>query len=98
MSKNALRPHTWKVQGEVPHKQYTAWVKSRAQANYRKEIWLLSFEEYQRLWAPYWEFRGRGTDDYVMTRDDHLGAWALGNVMVTRRYDYLKRQREYRKG
>jgi len=96
MPRAGLRPHTWIVQGEIPHKQHTAWLRAKAQANYRGEIWLLSFEEFQRLWQGYWEFRGRGRDDYVMTRDDHLGAWAVGNVEVTRRYEYLRRQRQYK--
>lgn len=96
MSRTGIRPHTWKVQGEIPHQQYSAWVKSRAQANYRKEIWLLSFQEYQTLWMPYWQFRGRGREDYVMMREDHNGAWALGNVLVTRRFEYLTRQAQYR--
>ena len=96
MSNRKLRPHTWKVQGEIPHKQYIAWMRAKAQANYRNEVWLLSFDDYQRLWQGHWERRGRGTQDYVMMREDHQGAWALGNVQVTQRYDYLRRQAQYR--
>jgi hypothetical protein len=96
MPRTGIRPHTWKVQGEVPHQQNIAWLRAKAQANYRGEVWLLAFDDFQRLWAGVWQFRGRGSKDYVMTRDDHQGAWVLGNVTVTRRYEYLKRQREYR--
>jgi hypothetical protein len=96
MSRTGTRPHTWKVQGEVPHQQNLAWLRAKAQANYRGEVWLLDFEDFQRLWQGVWQFRGRGREDYVMARGDHLGAWALGNVEVIRRYEYLKRQREYR--
>jgi hypothetical protein len=96
MSRTGTRPHTWKVQGEVPHQQNLAWLRAKAQANYRGEVWLLDFEDFQRLWQGVWQFRGRGREDYVMARDDHQGAWALGNVEVIRRYEYLKRQREYR--
>lgn len=96
MARSDQRPHLWKVQGEIPHQQYIAWLRAKAQANYRDEVWLLTFEDYQRLWQGLWEFRGRGADNYVMMREDHQGAWVLGNVQVTRRYEYLRRQREYR--
>jgi hypothetical protein len=49
-----------------------------------------------RLWQGHWEFRGRGTEDFVMMREDHEGAWVLGNVQVTRRIEYLRRQAQYR--
>jgi hypothetical protein len=96
MSRSGIRPHTWKVQGEIPHQQYVAWLRAKAQANYRKEVWLLTFDEFQQLWQGAWQFRGRGREDFVMTREDHQGAWVLGNVSVTRRYEYLRRQAQYR--
>jgi hypothetical protein len=96
MPRTGIRPHTWKVQGEIPHQQNISWLRAQAQARFRNEVWLLDFDDFQRLWAGLWQFRGRGSEDYVMTRDDHQGAWVLGNVSVTRRYEYLKRQREYR--
>ena len=96
MSRSGLRPHTWKVQGQLPHQQNIAWQRAKAQANYRKEVWLLTFEDYQRLWQGLWEYRGRGRDDYVMMREDHQGAWSLDNVQVTRRFEYLRRQAQYR--
>ena len=96
MPRSGLRPHTWKIQGETPHNQYIAWMRAKAQANFRGEVWLLSFDEFQRLWMAFWPYRGRGRDDYVMSRDDPDGAWAIGNVACIRRYDYLKRQSEYR--
>lgn len=96
MPRNAPRPHCWKVQGEIPHKQHIAWLRAKAQANYRGEVWLLTFEEFQRVWLGYWELRGRGATDYVMSRDDPEGAWAIGNVSCVRRIDYLSRQSEYK--
>ena len=98
MPRKGLRPHTWKVQGEIPHQQYIAWLRAKAQANYRKEVWLLTFEDFQRLWLGVWEYRGRARNDYVMMREDHQSAWALGNVLVSRRYEYLSRQRNYKRG
>lgn len=96
MARNEPRPHLWKVQGEIPHQQHIAWQRAKAQANFRGEVWLLTFEEFQRLWAPYWSQRGRGARDYVMSREDPDGAWDLGNVQIIQRIDYLRRQREYK--
>ena len=96
MPRTDPRPHLWKVQGDIPHKQHIAWQRAKAQANYRKEVWLLTFDEFQRLWTPYWHLRGRGTHDYVMSRDDPDGAWALGNVAVIPRIEYLRRQKDYK--
>lgn len=98
MPRSGPRPHVWKVQGEIPHKQHLAWQRAKAQANYRNEVWLLTFEEFQRLWAGYWDYRGRASDDYVMARDDHEGPWAIGNVGVIRRVEYLRRNGHYRRG
>jgi len=96
MARNEPRPHLWKVQGEIPHSQHIAWLRTKAQANYRSETWLLTFEEFQRLWQPYWHLRGRAATDYVMSREDPEGAWVIGNVDVVQRIEYLKRQREYK--
>lgn len=90
------RPHVWKVKGEVPHQQYVAWHRARAQAHYRGELWMLTFAEFQQLWLGQWQFRGRGAEDLCMVRDDPDGAWVRGNVQVLPRIEYLVRQREYR--
>lgn len=96
MPRSGPRPHVWKVQGEEPHKQYIAWLRAKAQANFRGEVWLLSFEEFQRVWLGYWTRRGRGREEYCLSRDDVDGAWAIGNVACVQRIDYLRRQREYK--
>ena len=96
MPRSGPRPHVWKVPGEIPHKQHIAWLRAKAQANYRGEIWLLSFDEFQRIWLGYWDQRGRGATDYVMSREDADGAWAIGNVSCVQRIDYLRRQKEYK--
>ena len=96
MSRKGPRPHTWKVQGEEPHKQYIAWLRAKAQANFRKEVWLLSFEEFQKVWLGYWTRRGRSSTNYCLSREDVSGAWAIGNVSCCPRIDYLRRQRRYK--
>lgn len=97
MPRRGIRPHTWKVQGEIPHDQYVCWVKARAQANFRGEVWLLTFDQYQRAWQGLWDRRGRGRDDFCMTREDPEGAWEPSNISVIPRVEHLRRQRLYKK-
>jgi hypothetical protein len=96
MPRTGTRPHCWKVQGEIPHKQYLAWLQMKAQANYRKEVFALSFDEYQRLWLDNWAKKGRGSNDYCLTREDPEGAWIWGNVVCVLRVEYLRRQKLYK--
>jgi hypothetical protein len=90
MTRSGPRPKCWKVQGEIPHAQYCAWLQMRAQANYRKECWQLTFEDYQQLWLGRWDQKGRGVDDYCLTREDPNGAWCIGNVMCIPRREHFK--------
>lgn len=90
------RPHTWKVQGMVPHKQHIAWQRSKAQAVFRGESWELTFEQYQELWVGCWEKRGRGRDDMCLSREDPDGAWDTINTSVIPRLEHLRRQRLYK--
>lgn len=91
------RPHTWKIQGEIPHQQWVAYVKMRAQANFRGEPFLISFEDFQELWQGYWEQRGRAREDYCLAREDHEGAWEKTNIACVQRVEYLRRQVEFKK-
>ena len=96
MKQKILRPNAWKVPGAIPHAQYVAWSRSRAQAHFRNEEWHLTFEEFQQVWQGYWERRGRGSTEYCMSRDDPERAWAIGNVSCIQRREYLSRQSEYK--
>ena len=90
------RPHTWKIQGQVPHEQFVAWHKMRAQANFRGEHWDLSFEDFQTLWQGRWDNRGRGSDDYCLAREDPDGGWDMQNTFCIERIEHLRRQRLYK--
>ena len=94
MSRSGIRPHTWKVQGEIPHRQYCAWLQMRAQAMYRGEEFLLTFEDFQSVWAGRWHSRGRGSTDYCLTREDPEGAWDRDNTQCVERGQHLRRQRQ----
>jgi hypothetical protein len=93
MSRTGPRPHCWKVQGEVPHQQHLAWLQMRAQANYRREVFELSLEDFQELWQGRWELKGRGADDYCLTRIDAGLPWNRDNVQCVPRADHFTRRR-----
>lgn len=92
------RPHSW-LSGpdEYKHSMYTPWMLSRAQANFRKEEFLLSFEEYYEMWKDHWDNRGRKPDNMCMTRKDPLGPWSKDNAYIISRKEHLKIQGHNRK-
>lgn len=91
--KQKARSHLW-ITGPDPltHEKFYAWHKHRSQANYRKEEYLLTFDDWQQLW-PDEKFlnRGRDRDSFVLTRIERDGPWSIANCEVVTRYDQLKR-------
>lgn len=96
MPRTGPRPHCWKVQGEQNHQQYLAWLQMRAQANYRGEMFLLSFEDFQELWQGHWHQKGRGSGSYCLTRRDPDSDWHKDNVFCIPRLEHLRRQKLYK--
>jgi hypothetical protein len=92
--KGTMFPHRW-VSGPDPlkHKQYLTWLQQRNQAQFRGESWDLSFETWLDMWGELWEQRGRGRDQYCMTREDPDGAWDKDNTIVILRKEHLLRHR-----
>lgn len=88
------RPHVW-VSGPDPvvHKKYLTWLQQRNQANFRKEEWDLTFEQWCGLWGDLWVQRGRGSDQYCMTREDLDGPWDNKNTIVILRKEQLQRHK-----
>jgi hypothetical protein len=97
MPRAGLRPHTWKVQGEIPHNQYLAWLKMKAQADFRGEPWQFAFEDFQQVWGAMWHRKGRGKDDYCLTRTNIQLPWHLNNVECIPRIDHLRRSQQRKK-
>ena len=81
------KPHLWKA-GPDPrrHKQYKAWAQQLNQARYRGEHWDLPFDEWTRIWDPYWDtHRGRQSHCLCLVRKDYDGSWSTSNVeLITR--------------
>jgi hypothetical protein len=61
---------------------YIPWLKARAQANFRNEEWLLTFEDWFALWDGIWHQRGRDSDDLCLARMDMSGPWSVANVEI----------------
>ena len=81
----------------MEHAKYYAWHMARAQANYRKEPWNMTFADWQQAWGDQWHLRGRHSGDLCMLRRDWQGAWQLDNVMVVPREQLNERQRLLRR-
>ena len=88
-------PHKW-LSGPDPvrHEQFTAWHRQRAQAIYRGEEYLLTFEDFHAIWGDLWSKRGRGINDYCLSRLDPEKAWDKTNTRVITRYEHLSKPRK----
>lgn len=87
------RPESW-LSGpdEFRHSLYIPWLKAKAQANFRKEEWTLTFDEWFEMWKDSWHLRGRAAEDICMTRYDSGGAWSADNTILMTRREHLKIQ------
>jgi len=88
------RPHLWKSGPDpVRHAKYTAWARARAQAHFRNEQWLMTFEEWETAWGDQWHLRGRGPDNLFLVRSDRDQPWSGDNVQTVTRPEFNRRQR-----
>jgi len=98
--KGVLKPQCWK-HGPCPitRDQNTAFLKHRAQAKYRNEEYLLSFQDYKFYWdacipftkETYWSKRGPKGTNMNMRRKDPTKAWSLNNIEFRLRSQIFKR-------
>jgi hypothetical protein len=54
----------------------------RYHASLRGIPFMLSFDQWQQLWKPFWEQRGYGRGRYCMARHGDTGPYAAGNVSI----------------
>jgi hypothetical protein len=80
------RPHTWKSGPDpVRHHQYHCWLRARAQANYRREPWQLTYHDWVTIWGDNWHRRGRSGESLQASRIDVDQPWSLVNMrLITR--------------
>ena len=87
-------PDTW-VTGPCPIRRdkYYAWLKHKAQANFRGEHYELSWESFEQLWFDdnVWFQRGRKADNLCMSLIDWTQGWVEGNVEVITRLEQLRK-------
>jgi hypothetical protein len=91
--KRGTNPNSWIVGPDTRrHDQYSAWLKHKAQAAFRREPHELSFEQWETLWNEdwAWENRGRASNCVNLTRVDKEKGWTLDNVVMIERISYLQ--------
>jgi hypothetical protein len=74
------------------HEKHIAFLRARAQANFRKEGWDLTIDNYFDLWSTDWNLRGRARNAKVLSRKDFEKGWTLENVEIITRYEQLLRK------
>jgi len=77
-------PDLW-ITGPDPIRRdkYYAWLKHRAQANFRNEPYTITWEDWERLWSDeLFLNRGRKMDNVCMFQITHGEGWHLHNVAV----------------
>lgn len=86
------KPNRWKT-GPNPelHRMYSPWLKSKAQAQFRAEDWLLTFDDFAELWGDKWDLRGRDGEDLCMTRTDPEKPWQHNNCEIVTRQEANRR-------
>ena len=96
-ARGVLRPHQW-ITGPDPfrHKLYWPFQAHQAQAKFRGDEHLLTFEEFFEIWKDHWHLRGRQADCICLTRIDPRGPWSKENCELVTRQEHLIRQGFYR--
>ena len=88
-------PSTWNT-GPDPLRRdkYYAYLKHKAQANFRKETYLLTWEDWEHMWTDdKWQQRGRKIENLCLTRIDFSGAWSVDNVTICTRRGHFELKR-----
>ena len=82
------RPHIWKYGPDPSRKRlHLAFMRSKAQAKFRKEPWEFDFYEFERRWEGRYHETGIRSTCTVMVRKDPRGAWSYANTELRQRGD-----------
>jgi hypothetical protein len=80
------------------HERHWAYLRMRAQANFRNEEFELTQDEFFEFWtAELWPQRGRKPEDLCMVRDDVEKPWSKSNCLIVSRYQQLCRGKKMQK-
>jgi hypothetical protein len=83
---------------DIGHSKHWAFLRQRAQANYRGEGGEFTIEEYFAFWPDdQWLCRGRAQQDLCMIRKDVERPWSKDNCVIIVRYQQLVRNKKPRK-
>lgn len=94
-----IYPHVWKYGPDpLKHDIHLGYMRAKAQCDFRKEPWHLTFEEYFEMWKDQWDNRGRKGDNVCMTRRDPEKPWDKDNTIIITRKEHLREQGLQRAG
>ena len=87
-----VQPQQWHTGPDpITHDKYYAFLKHRAQAKYRGETYLLTWQDWQRLWPnKLWARRGRGPNQLSLTMKDKKLGWCVHNLQIRTRTDHMR--------
>ena len=69
--------------------QHLDYARMKAQAKFRNEPFLITFEEFKALWADKWDQRGRKSYDYCLSRENPNLPWDNTNTILITRKEQL---------
>lgn len=83
-AKRQRDPNIW-ISGpdEQEHRYHRKFVQQRNQAQWRKEKWEMSWEEWRHdVWGDEIKYRGRSDGGYYLSRIDDSKPWRKDNVEI----------------
>lgn len=82
----------------LTREKYYGWLKHRAQARHRGEIYNLTWDDWQSLWTDgEWQRRGRGATDLCLSRHTPKDPWQIDTVSVITRREHFKNNKEFKR-
>ena len=85
------RPHLRQYPDDYTHRMYYGFLRMRAQAKFRGEIFELTFDDFRELWGLDYDRRGRASDSLVLTKKNTQFTWSKNNCHIIRRQEQLIR-------
>lgn len=88
----ATDPNSWCTGPDVERREkYYAYLKHKAQANFRGELYLLTWEDWEYIWTQArWRRRGRRISDLCLTQLEWGSGWSMDNVTICTRREHFK--------